>query len=351
MNTPMQLQQHALPLANAPAGFKIIDTPQGDLRLLFTATEPVDHWHNALTILCFGLFFIVPFYFIDLLFCFAPLFLGLCLVLVRSLHRASTRYEYELQPDQIIFRHDHLLGLQRTTSIPKAWIRSIRTVLAPGGGEAPDVWTLELVWADQKVSLLPDGTSEARNAQWLGTVIAAWAELGLVWQSSSGATMLYQVDGAPAVVPSIRPRLTASDISQGWQTAIFVILLLNLFMFIWVEVTDWFSAVVMLSVIGLFLFGLLLKLLLIAVLTPRFQQEGVETQGVITQRWIDYAPEPKKDQYWLAYQFPAGAETKVKVTPAVYAAHQVGDLCQVCYLSTDPHISFVEWEAQIGLKP
>lgn len=343
MNAPMQLQQHALPLANAPAGFKIIDTPQGALRLIFTVADPVSYWHGALTILGFGLCFIVPFYFADPLFCFGPLFLSLCLFLVWFLSRASTRYEYELQPDRLIFRHDHLWGFQRPVSIPKAWIRSIRTVLAPGAAENPDTWTLELVWADQKVSLLPDGTTHKTTAQWLETVIATWAALGLVWQSSSGAERLYQADGAPVVAQPSRPRLTAPDISQGWQTAIVTLLLLGLFTLIYVEATDWLFLLLGLSFTGLFLFGFLLKLLLIAILTPRFQQEGAATQGVITQRWIEYAPEPKEDQYWLAYRFPAGAETKVKVKPAIYAAHQVGDPVQIAYLSTDPHISFVEF--------
>lgn len=341
---PIPQQQHALPLANAPAGFKIIDTPQGTLRLLFTITDPVDHWLSALTILCFGLCFIVPFYFADPLFCFGPLFLGLSLFLVWFLSRSSTQYAYELEPDRLIFRHDHLLGFQRTISIPKAWIRSIRAVLAPGGGEAPDVWTLDLVWADQKASLLPDGITDKTTVQWLGTVIATWAALGLAWQSSSGAEMLYQAGATPTVVQPTRPHLTAVDISRGWQTVIVTLLLLGLFILICVEVTDWLFLIVGLSITGVFTFAFLLKLLLIALLTPRFQQEGVETQGVITQRWIDYAPAPKEDQYWLAYQFPAGAETKVKVKPAVYAARQVGNSVQVRYLSTSPHVSFVEWE-------
>jgi hypothetical protein len=344
MNTPTQLQRRMMPLTNAPASFKIIDPAQGDLRLLFTVTEPVDHWHNALTILCFGLFFIVPFYFIDLLFCFTPLFLGLCLVLVRFLRRASTRYEYELQPDQIIFRHDHLLGLQRTTSIPKTWIRSVRSVLKPGGGEGPDEWTVELVWADQKVSLLPDWTRDERNVQWLARVIALWAELGLVWQSSSGAEMLYQAKAAPAVGQRARSHLMAADISQGWKTLIFIILLLNLFALIYVTATDWLVLVLGLGFTGLWIFALFLKLLAIFGLTAKFQQEGVETEGVISKRWIEYAPEPKEDQYWLAYQFPEGTETKVKVKQVVYDAHQVGDPVEVAYLSTDPHISFIKWE-------
>ena len=70
----------------------------------------------------------------------------------------------------------------------------------------------------------------------------------------------------------------------------------------------------------------------------------METEGVISKRWINYAPEPKKDQYWLAYQFPEGAETKVTVKQVVYDAHQVGDLVEVAYLSTAPHISFIKWE-------
>lgn len=354
MNTPMQPQRRTLPLANAPASFKIIDTPQDDLRLLFTVTEPVDHWLTALTILCFGLCFIVPLYFADPLFCFGPLFLGLCLVLVRFLGRASTQYEYELRPDQIIFRHHYLLGFQRTTSIPKAYIRSVRSVLKSSRGDAPDKvpdeWTLELVWADQKVSLLPDWTRDERNAQWLARVIALWAELTLVWQSSSRAEMLYQAGDAFAHLPPA-PRLTATEVSGGWRMAIFVILvvvLLILFILIYDAVMDGLFTVVSLSLISLAIFGLLLQLLISAKLRSRFQQEGVETQGVISKRWVKYAPEPKEDQYWLAYQFPEGAETKVKVTRAVYAAHQVGDPVEIVYLSTEPHISFVKWKVSFG---
>ncbi|MFN8486340.1 MAG: hypothetical protein U0350_02035 [Caldilineaceae bacterium] len=339
------LQQHALPVANAPQRFKIIDTPQGALRLTYAVLEPASHWGQALFILCFGLWLISPCYLAGPLLCFGPLLLGLCFFSLRFLGKVSTRYEYELQPDRLVFRHYNLWGCQRSTSIPKVWIRSIRANLSPGAAENPDVWTLELVWADQKVLLLPDGTPHKTTAQWLGTVIATWAALGVVWQSSSGAEMLYQAGAAPAVVQPTRPRLTASDISEGWQTALFTLLLLGLFTLSYVEVTDSLFRVLGLSFTGLFLFGFLLKSLRIALVTPRFQQEGVETQGVITQRWIEYAPAPKEDQYWLAYQFPAGAETKAKVKPAVYAAHQVGDPVQVAYLSTDPHISFVEWEA------
>lgn len=346
MDKPMQLQRHALPLANAPASFKIIDTAQGALRLIFTITEPGARWSAALFILCVGLFFIFLFYFYMAgpLFCIVPVFLGLCLVLVGLLRRASTEYEYELQPDQIIFRQNYLLELPRAVSIPKAWIRSVRSVLIPSEGEGSDNWTLELVWADQKVSLLSDKTSNEGTAQWLGRVIARWAALELVWQSSSGTEMLYQSGGVPAVVPPTPPRLTAAKVSQEWRMAISVILLLSLFILIYVAVIDWLFTVVSLSLISLAIFGQLLQLLVSAWLRYRFRQEGVETEGIITQRWAKYAPQPKKDQYWLAYQFPEGAETKVKVTPEVYDAHQVGDPCQVRYLSTDPRISFIHWE-------
>lgn len=361
---PIPLQQHALPLANAPEGFKIIDAPQGVLQLIFTFPQPAFQWGPALCGLGFELWFIYFFFMNGLWLCYVPLLLSLCLPLVRFLGAISARYEYELHPDRLIFRQVNRWGFRRSTSIPKAWIRSIRVILKPGGAENPDFWTLELVWADQKVSLLPNVSTHNTTAQWLGTVIGTWAELGLVWQSSSGVDMLYQAGAEGAVAQPTRPQLTGSasagqaaedhlgaaaqptrpqltavDISEDWQTAIVTLLLLGLFMFIYVEVTDSFFRVLSLSITGLFLFMFLLKLLTIAVLTYRFQQEGRETRGVITQCWIEYAPEPEKDQYWLAYQFPAGGETKVKVKPAIYAAHEVGDSILVRYLSTDPQIS------------
>lgn len=346
-----RLDQHAL--ANPPHGFCISQTPDGDLLVEYRNEQRVSWAYLILLVISGSLIYIICILGEWAAFCALPALLILFVACFCNLLHWRERVfakQIELQAEQLLFHECSRSGMQCVLQIPTAAIKAVRIIFTAGNSDSSPYWHIQLTLVSDQLSLAVDMNAAA--TRWLGSVLAAWAGLGLIWESSDGFAALYQPITAATLAPSTRPALTAIDpIPESPSRVVGVAFLLLCVLVSWLTLNSWvyrerypllaaqgFNGVV-LCVSLLLCFWLLAALANPDPLRRRFRYEQVEAQGWITQRWMTYANAPVDDQYYIAYAFPGGEETKQAVAPIVYAALQVGDPLRVCYLSADPKIS------------
>lgn len=260
---------------------------------------------------------------------------------------------YRLQPEQL------LIPIQ-ALAIPKAALQTIRVIHRVDEEEDSLSWHVQLVWADQQRVILSDSRDYGVPVIWLAEVIAVWAGFALRWKSPTTSAKLYERVGSADFVQGAEPAVSTTVIqSQAWVRFTLAMLFFIPFLFIpflavamglndGTPVSPGRSGLFIFTVSAglLLLFGMNLihKLVHVAPLVRRFRQEGITTQGVITQQWITYADDPGGDGHYWAYTFPGGVETKVKVIAKEYQQVQIGAPVMVRYLATEPTVSMVNWE-------
>lgn len=260
---------------------------------------------------------------------------------------------YRLQPEQLLIEEGYFSAL-RSPAIPKAALQAIRVIYHADGGETPPSWDVQLIWADQQRVILLDSRHNGVPAVWLAEVLAIWAGFALCWENPTTSARLYKRVGSADVVQGAEPAVSATVIqSQALVRFTLAMLLFIPFLAVAMVLNDGspaspgrgelFIFTVTAGLLLLFGMNLTHKLVHVDRLVRRFRQEGITTQGVITQKWIAYADAPGGDVHYLAYTFPGGMETKAKVTANEYKQVQIGALGTVHYLATEPTISQVEW--------
>jgi hypothetical protein len=275
---------------------------------------------------------------------FLPMVLGIVFVVggVGSLLSPFARRSYRLQREELWIIDQQIFGRYSTTAIPKADITAVRLTISDRDGDELPSAKVRLLQGDKPIELLDRTNADTAPATWLAAAIAAWAGLVLQRATPDALTKVYKRPGNAAAHPSW-PRIAAA-MNPSYQSASWVFFLLWFLLF-WACLLL-LDHVLMFMFVGgpLLLFGLWLggKVMAAYHLSPRLQEEGVTTQGVITQRWIEYADDHNNDQYYVAYLFPGGVETKTKVQPFTYERLQVGNAVTVYYLPTAPTISQID---------
>lgn len=332
--TPTQTQKMAGYLDNPPQNFTVTQTVEGYpllqhhdegkgylilyllIVLLVCGLVMVNDPSNA------GLFL--------LMFLILPALVGLYLLLFH-------RRQYELQPKQLIVHVLYPFGMWWATAIPKTSIKAIRVIYEKGGGEESSTWALQLTWGSDQISRFLARQATATSVRWLGMVLATWAELALIWENPADSAQLYQRGIALAPEEPARPHLRAVEFNRGRQVGYILLVLVLLASML-------FIPLIISGLLGVLICWLLTKLIKQLRFELSFRAKARTTQAIITQRWIEYASDPSDDQSYLAYQFPAGAETGANVKQARYAVYRVGDAVRVRYLPTDLTLSRPEWQ-------
>lgn len=266
--------------------------------------------------------------------------------------RCTYHCTYHLQPEQLLIEEHQIFGV-RTSTIPKAALQTIRVIyrMEEEGGAS---WHLQLAWADQQHMIGSDSRRKGTSVVWLAEVLAVWAGFALRWENPTTSAKLYERVGSVDVVHGTEPAVS-STVLQSQVSVRFTLAMLFLIPFLAVAMvlndgapaspgrSEMFIFTVTAGLLLLFGMNLINKLVHVDPLVRRFRQQGITTQGVITQQWITYADDPGGDVHYLAYTFPGGVETKVKVTASAYKQVQIGAPVMVRYLATEPTISQVEW--------